>query len=320
MIHLLATGGTIAGEADPDARPGRYRAGVRPVEALLAAVPGLDALGPLTARQILALDSKDMTPADWLTLLAATRAALDEPACAGVVILHGTDTLEETAWFLHLTLPAGKPVVLTGAMRPADHPAADGPANLRAALRLAASPEACDKGVLVVMNGQIFGARGVVKARSTGLDAFESPEPWQSARPDGRFAGLQVAELPRVDILPGYAGAPADLIDASVAAGAQGLVLALAGNGSVPAAWLPALRAARRQGVAIVRGSRAAGPVEADANADDTGEGWLTAGDQPPPKARIALMLGLASGLGGEALRAVLLACDAARSIRPAPA
>lgn len=320
MIHLLATGGTIAGEADPDARPGRYRAGVRPVEALLAAVPGLDALGPLTARQILALDSKDMTPADWLPLLAATRAALDEPACAGVVILHGTDTLEETAWFLHLTLPAGKPVVLTGAMRPADHPAADGPANLRAALRLAASPEACDKGVLVVMNGQIFGARGVVKARSTGLDAFESPEPWQSARPDGRFAGLQVAELPRVDILPGYAGAPADLIDASVAAGARGLVLALAGNGSVPAAWLPALRAARRQGVAIVRGSRAAGPVEADANADDTGEGWLTAGDQPPPKARIALMLGLASGLGGEALRAVLLACDAARSIRPAPA
>lgn len=320
MIHLLATGGTIAGEADPDARTGRYRAGVRPVEALLAAVPGLDALGPLTARQIFALDSKDMTPADWLTLLAATRAALDEPACAGVVILHGTDTLEETAWFLHLTLPAGKPVVLTGAMRPADHPAADGPANLRAALRLAASPEACDKGVLVVMNGQIFGARGVVKARSTGLDAFESPEPWQSARPDGRFAGLQVAELPRVDILPGYAGAPADLIDASVAAGARGLVLALAGNGSVPAAWLPALRAARRQGVAIVRGSRAAGPVEADANADDTGEGWLTAGDQPPPKARIALMLGLASGLGGEALRAVLLACDAARSIRPAPA
>lgn len=320
MIHLLATGGTIAGEADPDARTGRYRAGVRPVEALLAAVPGLDALGPLTARQILALDSKDMTPADWLTLLAATRAALDEPACAGVVILHGTDTLEETAWFLHLTLPAGKPVVLTGAMRPADHPEPDGPANLRAAVRLAASPEACDKGVLVVMNGQIFGARGVVKARSTGLDAFESPEPWQSARPDGRFAGLQVAELPRVDILPGYAGAPADLIDASVAAGARGLVLALAGNGSVPAAWLPALRAARRQGVAIVRGSRAAGPVEADANADDTGEGWLTAGDQPPPKARIALMLGLASGLGGEALRAVLLACDAARSIRPAPA
>ena len=309
MIQLLATGGTIAGEADPDARTGRYRAGVRPVEALLAAVPGLDAISPLTARQILALDSKDMTPADWLTLLAATRAALAEPACEGVVVLHGTDTLEETAWFLHLTLPAGKPVVLTGAMRPADHPAADGPANLLAAARLAASPEACGKGVLVVMNGQTFGARGVVKARSTGLDAFESPEPWQAARPDGRFAGLELSALPRADILPGYAGAPADLIDASVAAGARGLVLALAGNGSVPKAWLPALRAARRQGVAIVRGSRALGCVAPDANADDTGEGWLTAGDLPPPKARIALMLGLAGGLTGEALRAALLAC-----------
>lgn len=309
MIQLLATGGTIAGETDPEAGHGRYRAGVRPVEALVSAVPGLDALGPLAAQQILALDSKDMTPADWLIILTATRAALDEPACAGVVILHGTDTLEETAWFLHLTLPAGKPVVLTGAMRPADHPEADGPANLLAAVRLAASPEAHGKGVLVVMNGQAFGARGVVKARCSGLDAFESPEPWQAVRPNGRFAGLAVAALPRVDILPGYAGAPADLIADSVVAGARGLVLALAGNGSVPAAWLPALRAARQQGVAIVRGSRAAGHVAPDANADDTGEGWLTAGKLPPPKARIALMLGLAAGLTGEALRSALLAC-----------
>ena len=142
MIHLLATGGTIAGEADPDARPGRYRAGVRPVEALLAAVPGLDALGPLTARQILALDSKDMTPSDWLTLLAATRAALDEPACAGVVILHGTDTLEESAFYLHLTMNSSKPVVLTGAMRPATSLSADGPINIRDAVAVAASPQA----------------------------------------------------------------------------------------------------------------------------------------------------------------------------------
>jgi len=311
MIHLLATGGTIAGEADPEAGHGRYRAGVRPVEALLAAVPGLADAGPLSARQILALDSKDLAPADWLAILAATRASLAEPGCDGVVILHGTDTLEETAWFLHLTLPAGKPAVLTGAMRPADHPAADGPANLLAAVRLAARPEARGKGVLVVMNGMAFGARRVVKARCSGLDAFESAEPWQAARADGRFSGLKPAALPRVDILPGYAGAPADLIDASVAAGARGLVLALCGHGSVPSAWLPALRAAHRQGVAIVRGSRASGRVELDANADDSGEGWLTAGDLPPPKARIALMLGLAAGLSGDSLRAALLACGA---------
>lgn len=309
MIHLLATGGTIAGETDPAAGHGRYRAGARPVAALIAAVPGLADAGPIAARQILALDSKDMTPADWLKILAATRAALHDPTCEGVVILHGTDTLEETAWFLHLTLPAGKPVVLTGAMRPADHPQADGPANLLAAVRLAASPEACGRGVLVVMNGTAFGARRVVKARCSGLDAFESTEPWQAAHADGSFTGLEVAALPRVDILPGYAGAPADLIDASVAAGARGLVLALCGNGSVPAAWLPALRAAHRHGVAIVRGSRASGCVAPDANADDSGEGWLTAADLPPPKARITLMLGLAAGLSGEALRRALLTC-----------
>ena len=128
MIHLIATGGTIAGEADPESGGARYRAGVRPVGALLAAVPDLDAFD-LSAEQVLSLDSKDMTPDGWLTILAAVRRALGDPATDGVVILHGTDTLEETAYFLQLTVPGGKPVVLTGAMRPADHPQADGPAN-----------------------------------------------------------------------------------------------------------------------------------------------------------------------------------------------
>ncbi len=173
MIHLLATGGTIAGEADPEAGGARYRAGYGPVGALLDAVPGLAPFA-LSAEQVLALDSKDMTPEDWLTVLAAVRRALANPAVDGVVILHGTDTLEETAYFLQLTLPAGKPVVLTGAMRPADHPQADGPANLLAAVRLAASPEAHGKGVLVVMNATAHAARHLVKARTTGLDAFES--------------------------------------------------------------------------------------------------------------------------------------------------
>lgn len=295
MIHLLATGGTIAGEADPASGGARYTAAVRPVEALVAAVPGL-AADALSAEQVLSVDSKDMTPADWLTILSAARRALGGAATDGLVILHGTDTLEETAWFLHLSLPPGKAVVVTGAMRPADHPAADGPANLLAAVRLAASPAARDKGVLVVMNGTPHGARDVIKARTHGLDAFESAAAWTSARPDGRFADVDFAPLPRVDILPGYAGAPPDLIDASVAGGARGLVLALAGHGSVPASWLPALRRARNGGVAIVRASRCAGPVIRNANADDDGEGWLTAGSLPPPKARIALMLSLAAG------------------------
>jgi len=298
-IHLLATGGTIAGEADPAADSPRYRAGVRPVEQLLAAVPGLDATAELSAEQILSLDSKDMTPADWLVILAAARRALADPAIAGIVILHGTDTLEETAYFLHLTLPGDKPVVLTGAMRPADHPQADGPANLRAAVCLAASPSAHGKGVLAVMNRTAYPARWLGKARTHGLDAFESARPWTDGRPDGRCADLSPATLPRVDVLMGYAGAPPELVEACIAAGARGLVLALTGHGSVPAAWLPALAQAREHGVAILRASRCTGPVVHNANADDDRQGWLTAGDLPPAKARIALMLALARG--GEA-------------------
>lgn len=293
MIHLIATGGTIAGESDPASGGNRYTAGVRPVGALLAAIPDLAAFD-LSAEQVLAIDSKDMTPANWLTILAAVRRALLDPTVDGVVILHGTDTLEETAYFLHLTVPAGKPVVLTGAMRPADHPQADGPANLLAAVRLAADPTARDKGVLVVMNATPYPARHVTKARTTGLDAFESAIDWASARPDGRFADLTADRLPRVDILLGYAGAPATLIDTCVADGTAGLVLALTGHGSVPDAWLPALHRARQQGVAILRGSRCAGPVDHDHNANDSAEAWLTAGSLPPLKARVALMLALA--------------------------
>lgn len=295
-IRILATGGTIAGETCPGGDITRYRAGVRPVEALLTAVPELGALATLDAEQILSLDSKDMTPDDWLCMLSAARQALADPAIDGLVLLHGTDTLEESAYFLHLALPTGKPVVLTGAMRPADHPEADGPANLLAAVKLAASAEGVGKGVLVVMNGKPHGARHVRKARTSGLDAFESDPDWTTARPDGRFASLARAPLPRVDILPGYAGAPAKLIDACVADGAQGLVLALSGHGSVPSAWEPSLRRAREHGVAILRASRCAGPVIRNANVDDDREGWLTAGDLPPPKARVALMLALAAG------------------------
>ncbi len=302
-IRILATGGTIAGEADPAGDGARYRAGVRPVAALLAAVPGLDGVASLDAEQILALDSKDMTPDGWLSMLSAARQALADPSVDGVVILHGTDTLEESAYFLHLALPPGKPTVLTGAMRPADHPEADGPANLLTSVRLAASPEADNKGVLVVMNGTPYGARHLRKARTTGRDAFEADQTWTAAESDGRFASLTPTALPRVDILPGYAGAPAMLIDASVADGARGLVLALTGHGSVPSAWEPALQRARDQGIAILRASRCAGPVIHNGNADDDGAGWLTAGDLPPPKARVALMLALAAGWEARTLK-----------------
>lgn len=296
MIRILATGGTIAGTADAASGGLRYKAAALPVAQLLGNMDGLAGLS-LDAEQVLSLDSKDMQPADWLTLLAATRRALQDPQVSGVVILHGTDTMEETACFLHFTLATDKPVILTGAMRPADHPAADGPANIRAALALAATPGEGRQGVQVCMNRRAHAARQVFKARGNGLDAFDSL-PAASAAPGsgGRFAELQVDALPAVFVLPGYAGAPAELIDASVAAGTQGLVLALTGHGSVPTAWEAALARAQAAGVAILRASRCSGPVIRNANADDDGRGWLTAGDLPPAKARITLMLALAAG------------------------
>lgn len=296
MIRILATGGTIAGTADAASGGKRYKAAALPVDQLLGNMDGIGGLS-LDAEQVLSLDSKDMRPADWLALLAATRRALQDARVSGVVILHGTDTMEESAFFLDLTLPLGKPVILTGAMRPADHPAADGPANIRAALALAAAPNEGWQGVQVYMNGQAFSARQVLKARSTGLDAFDNlPGQPGAVPPTGRFAALQVDALPDVFVLPGYAGAPPELIDASVAAGARGLVLALTGHGSVPTAWEAALARAQAAGVAVLRASRCSGPVIRNANADDDGHGWLTAGDLPPAKARIALMLALAAG------------------------
>ncbi|KAB2969389.1 asparaginase [Zoogloea sp.] len=303
MIRILATGGTIAGTADAASGGHRYTAAVLPVEHLLKDMP--DHAGPsLDAEQVLSLDSKDMTPSDWLILLAAARRALQDPAVDGLVILHGTDTMEETAYFLHLTLPPGKPVILTGAMRPADHPEADGPGNIRDALRLASQPGAARHGVRVCMNGSDFGARQVFKARSKGLDAFserlvdDASAPHTAKDSAGRFAALPLTSLPRVDILPGYAGAPSALIDFCTSQGARGLVLALTGHGSVPIAWEAALAQAQAAGVTILRASRCDGPVIRNANADDDRRGWLTAGSLPPVKARIALMLALAAGWG----------------------
>lgn len=303
-IRLLATGGTIAGAADPTGDGARYVAGVVDVEQLVGQLPGLADIARVEAEQVLALDSRDMSPAHWQVLAPRVRQALSDPDVDGVVILHGTDTLEETAWFLHLALPPSKPVVLTGAMRPADHPQADGPANILNAVSRAAAGV---PGVRVVLNGGPWQARELAKLRTVGLDAFGAvtTSPLRGA---GRFAHLDARPLPRVDILPGYAGAPAELIDACVAGGARGLVLALTGHGSVPAAWVAALRRAREAGVFILRASRCAGPVIRNANADDDGEGYLTAGDLPPLKARIALMLARADGLSHHDTGALLAA------------
>ena len=310
-LLLVATGGTIAGSATDTTDTSRYRAGVLSAETLLAALPEAATLAHIRAEQPFALDSKDMTPAHWLTLATLLRERLAEPDVEGVVLTHGTDTLEETGFFLHLTLPRGKPVVLTAAMRPATARSADGPMNLLQALACAGIKGAAEFGPLVVAGDRIWRARDCSKRHTHAPDALGGID----AGPIGvaigthvridqigdgtppQFAGALPAGLPRVDVLAAYAGAPADLITASIANGAAGIVLALAGHGSVPDAWLPAIAAAREHGIPLVRASRvASGGVMPQGNFDDAAHGTLACGRLTPWQARMVLMLTIAAG------------------------
>ena len=174
-VHIIATGGTIAGRADSASATVGYRAGELTVEQLIASVPGLDKVANLTGEQLCNIDSKDMQEDIWLQLAQCVEKAAARDDVDGVVITHGTDTMEETAYFLQLTLQTVKPVVLTGAMRPATAVSADGPMNLWQAVQVAADPGAKGRSVLVVMNGQIDAADKVTKINVNALQAFQSP-------------------------------------------------------------------------------------------------------------------------------------------------
>lgn len=308
-IALVATGGTIAGAAASATDTVGYTAGALGADALLAAVPQLADVASVRAEQLFSLDSKDMQPAHWLTLGRRVRALLAEPAIDGIVITHGTDTLEETAAFLQLTLAAAKPVVLTAAMRPATALSADGPMNLYAAACVAAHPASAGRGTLVSFGDAIFPALGVRKCQTHRVDAFAGGSAGAIGRNDpvGYFAPppaspaavfdlpAELAELPRVDVLYVGAGTPPELLDLVVAHGARGIVLALPGNGSVPAAWEARLARTVAAGVPVVRASRAGhGPVGRKALDDRLGT--FPAGELPASQARVALMLAIAGG------------------------
>ena len=248
-ICILTTGGTIAGAAArSDALTG-YRAGALSAGELLAAVPEIADVCAIDSEEVSAIDSKDMTEAVWLHLAARIEAALAAGA-AGVVVTHGTDTLEETAYFLQLVVKSENPVVLTGAMRPATALSADGPLNLLDAVRLAASPKAHGQGALVVLNGEIHSARDIQKVHTTAVQAFVSPDVGALGRmEDGtphfrrrvltrhtresEFDLAGVTALPYVPILYGHAGADIRLARAAIESGAAGIVHAGTGNGSI---------------------------------------------------------------------------------------
>lgn len=269
-VVILGTGGTIAGTAASPTDHVSYTAGQRGVAELLGALPA-DAAIEVEAEQVAQLDSKDMDHATWQRLAQRADHYLARPEVAGVVVTHGTDTLEETAWFLHRVLAPDKPLVLTAAMRPATALSPDGPQNLADALALARQPEA--RGVLVLFGGQVFGALGLRKLQPYRVDAFGSADGgalgvveagglrrWRDW-PTGQALGLarvarDPSQWPTVEIIASHGGASGTVVKALVAVGVKGLVVAGTGNASLHVALEQALGQAFAQGVAIWRGTR----------------------------------------------------------------
>ncbi|MDR7332457.1 asparaginase [Roseateles asaccharophilus] len=302
MIVILGTGGTIAGTAQSASDGVGYTAAQLRIEDLLAAVPALQGRR-LEARQVAQLDSKDMDFETWQRLAAAVQQQLDRPDVAGVVVTHGTDTLEETSYFLHRVLAPTKPVVLTAAMRPATALVPDGPQNLFDAVQVAAEPGAA--GVVVAFAGRVHDATQVRKTHSYRVDTFESVDGALVARVEegvvrqlgrwpvaealglGRIAAV-AGSWPRVDIVLNHAGADGRIVRALLNEGVDGIVAAGTGNGTLGKDLDAALREAERRGVKVVRSTRCdAGPVM------DMPGLLPSAGALSPVKARVELLLDL---------------------------
>ncbi|MFV8817608.1 type II asparaginase [Haliea sp. E17] len=309
-IVILATGGTIAGRGESGTRAS-YNAGEVGVETLVGAVPQLAELARVRGEQVANVGSQDMSDAIWLQLAARVNAVLAEEDVAGVVITHGTDTIEETAYFLNLVVHSKKPVVLTAAMRPATALSADGPLNIYNAVAVAADPEAAGRGVLVVINDDIHGARGMTKTSTTDVQTFISPErgligtslygdnryfryPYKRHTYESTFDVAGRTALPRVDVLYMHAGVSPELVNASVASGAQGIVIAGVGNGNMNREVRAAVKQAVDAGVRVVRSTRVTrGFVGRNVETDDDALGTVAAGELKPPQARVLLQLAL---------------------------
>ncbi len=309
-VMILATGGTIAG-AQP--KPGEvgYKAGAYNVDVLIKAVPGLADIAEVTGEQIASIGSQDMNDAVWIKLARRVNQVLANPEIEAVGITHGTDTMEETGYFLSLVTKSIKPVVLVGSMRPATAISPDGPMNLYNAVAVAVDPNARGRGVLVVMNDSIHYARETTKTNTTSLETFVSPNRGRAglvlfgkarwfSKPawrhtvESEFAGNVPDQLPRVDIVYAYANVGPEFVNAAIAAGAKGIVLAGVGDGNGTQALIDALSAAAKKGIAVVRSSRTnSGAVARNVEVDDDKLGFVAAQELNPQKARVLLQLSL---------------------------
>ncbi len=309
-IRVLATGGTIAGAGEGSSAS--YRAGVVPIANILTAVPGLAEIASISVEQIANVGSYDIDEAIWLRLLDRVQAALADPEISGVIITHGTDTLEETAYFLSLTTSSVKPIVVVGAMRPSTATSADGPQNLMDAVRVASSDEARNRGVLVVMNDTIFHAPAVTKLDVRRVNAFGAPSRgpigevltdrprfFADADAHAHDAAFPIVskKLPRVAIAYAYAGIQGDDIRAA-AADAKGIVIAGVGAGAFSTSARQAVKDFTSRGIPVIRTARqGAGDIwivpPTMGDLSDEASQTVAGRELTPAKARILLMLAL---------------------------
>jgi L-asparaginase len=309
-IVILATGGTIAGKQSAPSEYG-YTSGAFKVEDLVNAVPEVKKLANITGEQVVNIGSQDMNDAVWLKLAKKINDVAKRGDVDGIVITHGTDTLEETSFFTDLVEPTQKPIVFVGSMRPATAVSADGPANLYNAVAVAADPKSKGRGTLIVLNDTIQGARDVIKTNTTNVETFRSPHrgplglvnngkikwldnPGDKHQHKAEFNVADVNKLPRVDIIYAHANMSPDLITSAVKNGAKGLVIAGVGDGNMTKEALNAAEQAAKQGVVIVRSTRLPeGLVLRNNEVNDDEKGFVASSEFNPAKSRVLLQLSL---------------------------
>ena len=309
-IYILATGGTIAGDSQ-SALSGDYTSGEVSIDQLIASVPQIGELATIKGEQISNIGSQEMNNEILIKLANRVNELLVKNDVDGVVITHGTDTMEESAYFLNLVVKSKKPIVFVGAMRTANSMSSDGALNIFNAVNVAINPKSWNKGALIVLNDEIHAAREATKTNTTALNSFSSPNSgkigsvnygvvnfyMQSTRKhtvDSEFNIKDIKEFPRVDIIYSHTNDEADFVNLAVEKGAKGIVLAGLGNGNPYPSVEKALENAAANGVIVVRSSRTgSGSTSVGGEVDDEKLGFLSGDNLNPQKARILLMTAL---------------------------
>ena len=320
-IVVIGTGGTIAGQGKSTVNTSTYMCSVLGIDEMLASIQPVCEWANLRAEQLLQTGSENFNNEHLLAIGTRIADLLERDDVDGAVLTHGTDTIEETAYFLHLTLKSAKPVVVVGSMRPPSAMSSDAALNLYDALAVVAHASSRGLGTLVVANNEIHTARDVVKSHSFKLDAFRSPygalgyvieglpryyrRPARAHTLETPWSIKTLGTLPKVDIVYAYGALESNAV-AAIAERARGLVFAGTGNGNVASHLIGPLQDAARRGVQVVRASRTGnGNVLHNAAQPDDAYGWLTVDDQVPLKARILLTLALTQTDDTKALQAV---------------